>query len=106
MNAFFAEFFGGATEVRFRPSFFPFVEPGLEVDMRLISGNSNLKGKWIEVMGAGMVHPNVLRDSGLDPEKYSGFAIGVGVDRLAVMKYEIDDIRNLYNGDLRLVNQF
>lgn len=103
---FFSEFFGGATEVRFRPSFFPFVEPGLEVDMRLISGNSNLKGKWIEVMGAGMVHPNVLRDSGIDPDKYSGFAFGVGVDRLAVMKYEIDDIRNLYNGDLRLVNQF
>jgi len=103
---FFSEFFEGDLEIRFRPSYFPFVEPGLEVDMRLLSGDSKLVGKWIEVMGAGMVHPNVLRDSGIDADVYSGFAFGVGVDRLAVMRYEIDDIRNLYNGDLLLVNQF
>lgn len=103
---FFSKFFKGDVEVRFRPSFFPFVEPGVEVDMRLNSGNSKLVGKWIEVMGAGMVHPTVLRGSGIDPELYSGFAFGVGVDRLGFMKYEFDDIRSLYNGDLRFVNQF
>jgi phenylalanyl-tRNA synthetase alpha chain len=103
---FFSKFFKGDVEVRFRPSFFPFVEPGVEVDMRLNSGNSKLKGKWIEVMGAGMVHPKVLQDSGIDPQIYSGFAFGIGVDRLGFMKYEFDDVRTLYNGDLRFVNQF
>ena len=103
---FFSKFFKGSVEVRFRPSFFPFVEPGVEVDMRLNSGNSKLVGKWIEVMGAGMVHPHVLKDSGIDPEKYSGFAFGMGIDRLGFMKYEFDDVRALYNGDLRFVNQF
>ncbi len=103
---FFSKFFKGAVEVRFRPSFFPFVEPGVEVDMRITSGNSKLVGKWIEVMGAGMVHPNVLRDSGIDPTVYSGFAFGMGIDRLGFMKYDFDDVRSLYNGDLRFVNQF
>jgi phenylalanyl-tRNA synthetase alpha chain len=103
---FFSKFFRGDVEVRFRPSFFPFVEPGVEVDMRLNSGNSKLVGRWIEVMGAGMIHPNVLRDSGIDPRVYSGFAFGIGIDRLGFMKYEFDDIRSLYNGDLRFVNQF
>lgn len=106
LEYFFSEFFKGETEVRFRPSFFPFVEPGLEVDMRLLSGESKLKGKWIEIFGAGIVHPNVLRDSGINPEKYTGYAFGGGIDRLAMMKYEIDDVRNLYTGDLRLVEQF
>jgi phenylalanyl-tRNA synthetase alpha chain len=103
---FFSKFFKGDVEVRFRPSFFPFVEPGVEIDMRLNSGNSKLVGKWIEVMGAGMVHPKVLRDSGIDPDVYSGFAFGMGIDRLGFMKYEFDDVRALYNGDLRFVNQF
>lgn len=103
---FFSKFFKGDVEVRFRPSFFPFVEPGVEIDMRLNSGTSKLTGRWIEVMGAGMVHPNVLRDSGIDPSEYSGFAFGIGVDRLGFMKYELDDVRTLYNGDLRFVNQF
>ncbi len=103
---FFSKFFKGDVEVRFRPSFFPFVEPGVEVDMRLNSGNSKLVGKWIEVMGAGMVHPNVLEWSGIDPKVYSGFAFGMGLDRLGFMKYEFDDVRSLYNGDLRFVNQF
>jgi phenylalanyl-tRNA synthetase alpha chain len=106
LEYFFSNFFKGETEIRFRPSYFPFVEPGFEVDMRLLSGDSKLKGKWVEILGAGMVHPNVLRDSGIDSEKYTGFAFGVGVDRLALMKYEIDDVRTLYTGDLRLVNQF
>ncbi len=103
---FFSKFFSGDVEVRFRPSFFPFVEPGVEVDMRLKSGNSKLVGKWVEVMGAGMVHPTVLKDSGIDPTVYSGFAFGMGIDRLGFMKYEFDDIRSLYTGDLRFVNQF
>lgn len=103
---FFSKFFSGKTEVRFRPSFFPFVEPGVEVDMKLLEGDSKLAGKWIEVMGAGMVHPNVLKASGIDPEVYSGFAFGMGIDRLGVMKYGIEDVRDLYTGDLRFVNQF
>lgn len=106
LEYFFEKFFGGKTEVRFRPSFFPFVEPGVEVDMKLLESDSKLAGKWIEIMGAGMVHPNVLRSAGVDPEKYSGFAFGMGIDRLAIMKYGIDDVRNLYTGDLRFVNQF
>ncbi len=103
---FFAQFLGGDVEVRFRPGFFPFVEPGVEVDMKILSGDSNLKGKWIEIMGAGMIHPNVLRDSGVDPKEFSGYAFGMGIDRLAVMKYGINDVRDLYTGDLRFVNQF
>ena len=103
---FFSKFFKGDVEVRFRPSFFPFVEPGVEVDMRLNSGNSKLVGKWIEVMGAGMVHPNLLTWSNIDPTVYSGFAFGMGLDRLGFMKDEFDDVRSLYNGDLRFVNQF
>ena len=103
---FFSNFLGGDVEIRFRPGFFPFVEPGVEVDMKLLSGESKLKGKWIEMMGAGMVHPEVLKASGIDPKNYSGFAFGMGIDRLAVMKYGIEDIRNLYTGDLRFINQF
>lgn len=106
LEYFFSKFFSGKTEVRFRPSFFPFVEPGLEVDMKLLEGDSKLAGRWVEVMGAGMVHPNVLRDSGIDPEVYSGFAFGMGIDRLGVMKYGIEDVRDMYTGDLRFVNQF
>lgn len=103
---FFSKFFDGDVDVRFRPSYFPFVEPGVEVDMMLRESESKLANKWIEVMGAGMVHPNVLRDSGIDPQVYSGFAFGIGIDRLGVMKYGVDDVRNFYSGDLRFVNQF
>lgn len=108
LEYFFKRFFGGEVEVRIRPSFFPFVEPGLEVDMRLTGEDAplKLKGKWVEMMGAGMVHPNVIRDAGLDPEVYQGFAFGMGADRLAVMKYGVDDVRLFYNGDLRVVSQF
>jgi phenylalanyl-tRNA synthetase alpha chain len=108
LEYFFARFFGGDVEVRFRPSFFPFVEPGLEVDMRLTGEKApvKLKDTWIEIMGAGMVHPNVLRGAGVDPERYQGFAFGMGMDRLAIMRYGVDDVRYFYNGDLRIVNQF
>ncbi len=106
LEYFFSKFFSGQTEVRFRPSFFPFVEPGVEVDMMLKGSESKLANRWIEMMGAGMVHPEVLRAGGIDPEVYSGFAFGMGMDRLGVMKYGVDDIRNFYTGDLRFVNQF
>jgi phenylalanyl-tRNA synthetase alpha chain len=107
LEYFFSRFFGGDVQVRFRPSFFPFVEPGVEVDMMIAAKEGNkLSGRWIEVMGAGMVHPNVLRAAGIDPEIYQGFAFGMGIDRLGVLRYGIDDIRLMYNGDLRFVNQF
>lgn len=103
---FFSKFFKGDVEVRFRPSFFPFVEPGVEIDMMLKNSDSKLANKWIEIMGAGMVHPNVLRNCGIDADVYTGFAFGMGIDRLGVMKYGVDDVRNFYSGDLRFVNQF
>ena len=74
--------------------------------MKLLDGSSKLAGKWIEVMGAGMIHPNVLRNCGIDPEVYSGFAFGIGIDRLGVMRHGIEDIRDYYTGDLRFVTQF
>ncbi len=99
MEYFFKKLFGDDVQLRFRPSFFPFVEPGAEADIFF-------KGKWLEVMGAGPVHENVLRTAGIDPEKYSGFAFGGGIDRLLMIKYGLDDIRQVYSGDLRFVNQF
>ncbi len=95
----FKKFFGEDSEIRFRPSYFPFVEPAVEVDVRW-------KDKWLEVVGAGLVHPNVLTAAGLDPKEWKGFAFAFGVDRLVMLKYGIDDIRHLYSGDLRFVNQF
>jgi len=103
LEHFFKAYFGPDVLIRFRPSFFPFVEPGVEVDMQL---KKNGKEKWLEMLGAGMVHPNVLRAAGIDPEIWSGFAFGGGVDRLIMLKYGIEDVRLLYGGDLRLVNQF
>lgn len=101
LETFFSKFFGEQMEVRFRPSFFPFTEPSVEVDMKK-SGSE----KWIEIMGAGMVHPKVLEAVGLNPKEWSGFAFGCGVDRLAIMKYGFDDVRTLYQDDLRFLEQF
>lgn len=103
--------FGEDREVRFRPSFFPFTEPSLEVDVSCFkcggSGCSICKGTgWIEILGSGMVHPNVLRGCGYDPEKYTGFAFGIGPERVAMLKYGINDIRNFYINDLRFLNDF
>jgi phenylalanyl-tRNA synthetase alpha chain len=113
LNTFFDKFFERDVEVRFRPSFFPFVEPGLEVDISCFkckgSGSSCpvCKGTgWVEVAGAGMVHPNVLKSVGVNSEEWQGFAFGFGVDRIIMLKYGIDDVRLMYSGDLRLVNQF
>ncbi|HEY4478988.1 MAG TPA: phenylalanine--tRNA ligase subunit alpha [Candidatus Paceibacterota bacterium] len=95
----FKKLLGDDVKIRFRPSFFPFVEPGVEVDIEF-------RGKWLEVMGAGMIHPNVFKTVGVDTSKWRGFAFGGGIDRLVMIKYDIPDVRYFYNGDLRLVNQF
>jgi len=86
-------------EVRFRPSFFPFTEPSAEIDMKL-------KGKWLEISGSGQVHPGVVRNFGLDPERYIGFAFGSGLERLTMLRYGIDDLRLFFDGDLRFLEQF
>lgn len=99
IKKFFEKFLGDNVEIRFRPSYFPFVEPGVEIDIKF-------KGKWLEVMGAGLVHPKVLENVGYDSKKYSGFAFGGGVDRFAMLKYGVDDVRLFYKGDLRLIDQF
>ena len=96
---FFIEFLGPETKIRFRSSYFGFVEPGVEVDVWF-------RGRWLEVVGAGVVHPKVIAAAGLDPKQWKGFAFGFGVDRLVLIRYNIDDIRHLYSGDLRLINQF
>lgn len=109
LEQFFKQLFKNANvEIRFRPSFFPFTEPSVEVDMRLVGEGvpEKLRDKWIEMMGAGMVHPNVLRNAGVDPKKYRGFAFGMGLDRLAILRWAIDDIRLMHSADLRFVNQF
>ncbi len=99
LEMMFKHIFGDDVVIRFRPSFFSFTEPSVEVDMQW-------KGKWLEMGGAGLVHPNVLRAAGIDPTIYQGFAFGFGLDRVAMLRFGIDDIRYLYTGDLRLVDQF
>lgn len=99
ISHFLHEYFGKDIEIRFRPSFFPFTEPSLEVDMKW-------KGKWLEIIGSGPIHPNVLNAGKIDPTEWQGFAFACGLDRLIMIKYGIPDIRFLYSGDLRLVNQF
>jgi phenylalanyl-tRNA synthetase alpha chain len=91
-------------DLRFRPSFFPFTEPSAEIDIAFRSGP--LKGRWLEVAGSGQVHPNVVRNFALDPEQHIGFAFGMGPDRLAMLRYGIDDLRLMYDGDLRFLTQF
>jgi phenylalanyl-tRNA synthetase alpha chain len=93
-----------ALQVRFRPSFFPFTEPSAEIDMAFPSGP--LEGRWLELSGAGQVHPNVVRNYGLDPERWIGFAFGSGLERLTMLRYGIDDLRLFFEGDLRFLGQF
>ncbi len=111
LENFLKKLFGDDVEIRLRPGYFPFVEPGVEIDMVCFKCKGDgcpacSHSGWIEILGAGMVHPNVLNNVGIDSRKYQGFAFGVGIDRIAMLKYGIDDIRLLYSGDLRLVNQF
>ncbi|WP_126446263.1 phenylalanine--tRNA ligase subunit alpha [Sulfuricystis multivorans] len=91
-------------KVRFRPSFFPFTEPSAEIDVAFMGGA--LEGRWLEIAGCGMVHPNVLRAGNIDPEKYTGFAFGMGPDRLTMLRYGINDLRLFFDGDLRFLSQF
>lgn len=95
---FYKKVLGPDVEIEFRPSFFPFTEPSVEI-------HAKFNGKWLEMMGGGMIHPNVLRNAGLDPQKVQGFAFGGGVDRIAMIRWNIPDVRLFYQGDLRL-NQF
>jgi phenylalanyl-tRNA synthetase alpha chain len=109
LKAVFTDFFRTFFEtddlqLRFRPSFFPFTEPSAEVDIAFASGP--LKGRWLEVAGSGQVHPNVVRNFGLDPEKYIGFAFGMGPDRLTMLRYGVNDLRLFFDGDLRFLSQF
>lgn len=90
--------------LRFRPSFFPFTEPSAEIDIQFQSGP--LAGRWLEVAGSGQVHPNVVRNMGLDPEKYIGFAFGMGMDRFTMLRYGVNDLRLFFDGDLRFLSQF
>ncbi|MEB3228306.1 MAG: phenylalanine--tRNA ligase subunit alpha [Synechocystis sp.] len=99
IQAFLKEMFGESLPIRFRASYFPFTEPSAEVDVQW-------QGKWLEVMGCGMVDPNVMKAVGYDPEVYTGFAAGFGVERFAMVLHQIDDIRRLYNSDLRFLRQF
>jgi phenylalanyl-tRNA synthetase alpha chain len=111
LEQFAREMFGPETKVKFRPHHFPFTEPSAEVDVTCFKcggkGCRFCKGEgWIEILGCGMVHPNVLRMCNIDPDEYSGFAFGVGLERIALLKYEIDDMRLLYENDDRFLNQF
>lgn len=108
---FAKELFGEETKVKFRPHHFPFTEPSAEMDVTCFKcggkGCRMCKGSgWIEILGCGMVHPRVLKMSGINPEEYSGFAFGVGLERIALLKYEIDDMRLLYENDMRFLKQF
>jgi phenylalanyl-tRNA synthetase alpha chain len=111
LNTFAKKMFGQNREIRLRPSFFPFTEPSVEMDIscKICDGKGCSVCKqtgWIEILGAGMVHPNVLRMAGFDPEVYSGFAFGMGPERIAMLKYGIDDIRQFYTNDNRFLKQF
>ncbi len=111
LEMFAQTMFGADTKIRFRPHHFPFTEPSAEVDVSCFAcggkGCRLCKGEgWIEILGAGMVHPNVLRMCGIDPEVYSGFAFGLGIERIVMLKYHIDDMRHLYENDVRFLHQF
>jgi phenylalanyl-tRNA synthetase alpha chain len=104
LEAFVAAFFGKALEMRFRPSYFPFTEPSAEVDIRWQREDG--EARWLEVLGCGMVHPNVLMHCGVDPERYTGFAFGMGVERLTMLRYGVGDLRAFFENDVRFLAQF
>ena len=111
LKNFMAYFFEEDLAIRFRPSYFPFTEPSAEADIACVKCHGKgcricKNSGWLEVLGCGMVHPNVLKAGGIDPERYSGFAFGAGIDRLAMLRYEIDDLRVLFENDDRFLQQF
>jgi phenylalanyl-tRNA synthetase alpha chain len=105
LEAFLKEFFGSDTKYRLRPHYFPFTEVSAEVDINC-AALSHLRKEWLEILGCGMVHPNVLRAVGVDPEVYTGFAWGMGVERIAMLRHQIGDIRHFFEGDVRFLHQF
>jgi phenylalanyl-tRNA synthetase alpha chain len=107
LDYFVKKIFGSGTKTRFFPSFYPFTEPSMDVAINLKSKISNLKSdKWMEILGSGMIHPKILKNMRLDPEKWQGFAFGMGIDRLMMLLHGVDDIRLSYSGDLRFLKQF
>ena len=104
LETFYRAYFGEDSKIRFRPSFFPFTEPSVEVDAWYAPEGK--EGRWLEMNGAGMLHPNVIRNAGLDPEKIAGFAWGGGIERMLMVKYGIPDVRYFHNGDTRFVHAF
>lgn len=111
LEFFLKELLGAETKVRFRPSYFPFVEPGIEADVSCFKCDGKgcnvcKQSGWVEILGAGMVHPKVLSNVGINPREWQGFAFGLGIDRIVILRYGIPDIRLFYSGDLRVVNQF
>jgi len=106
LRTFAEAFFGGDVHMRFRPSYFPFTEPSAEVDIWWADPEHPDGGRWMEILGSGMVHPNVLDAVGVDPERYTGYAFGMGVERIAMLRYGIDDIRTFYENDVRFLQQF
>ena len=104
LTEFVRAFFERDFEMRFRPSYFPFTEPSAEVDIAWQQPDGSMR--WLEVLGCGMVHPNVLRNVGIDPEKYTGFAFGLGVERFAMLRYGVDDLRSFFENDVRFLRQF
>ena len=100
LHQFVEAFFERKAELRFRPSYFPFTEPSAEVDVRWA------EGKWLEILGCGMVHPNVLESAGVDSDKYTGYAFGIGIERLAMLRYNVSDLRTFFENDLRFLRQF
>ena len=111
IHSFARRLFGQERKIRIRSSYFPFTEPSIEVDVDWpkddpVAGDLTKGTGWLEIMGAGMVHPTVLKNGGYDPEKYSGFAFGMGPERITMLKYGIDDIRQFWGNDLRFLKQF
>ncbi|KAF1704924.1 phenylalanine--tRNA ligase subunit alpha [Pseudoxanthomonas suwonensis] len=104
LSEFVRAFFERDFQMRFRPSYFPFVEPGAEVDIAWQQPDGSVR--WLEVLGCGMVHPNVLRNCGIDPERYTGFAFGLGVERFAMLRYGVNDLRAFFENDVRFLRQF
>ena len=105
LHRFVNEFFGRSLAMRFRPSYFPFTEPSAEVDIAWAKGDGQEPG-WLEILGCGMVHPNVLRGCGVDPEQYTGYAFGMGIERLAMLRYGVTDLRQFFENDLEFLRQF
>jgi phenylalanyl-tRNA synthetase alpha chain len=111
LDAFAKAFFGSEVKTRFRPSFFPFTEPSAEVDVSCVMcGGKGCRickqSGWLEVLGSGMVHPNVFKSAGYDPTEVTGFAFGMGVERLAMLRHKVDDLRTLFENDHRFLAQF